>query len=155
MHKASSKSLVKGQSSNCSFLCIRTSVLLQEKVLLNMLKSEVMYIPTSIDYVQRSRLRRGTRFTLVEWMAAVFSESRCEVEVLSVSVNIMDRFLSIQAAREQLDINELQLTAATSMFIAVKLHDYYVFSAEKIVDFRDNTYITDELRENYFKRVEI
>ena len=118
------------------------NVLLPEKVLLNMLKSEVMYIPTSIDYVQRSRLRRGTRFTLVEWMAAVCSKSRCEVEVLLVSVNILNRFLMIQATREQLDINVLQLTTATSMLIAVKLRDYHVFSAEKIVDLTDNTYST-------------
>ena len=56
-----------------------------------MLMSEVMYMPTSIDYEQKSRLRRGTRFTLVEWMAAVFSKSRCEVEVLPVSINILDK----------------------------------------------------------------
>ena len=120
-------------------------VLLQKNVLLSMLNCEVIYMPTSIEYEQKSSLQRGTRFTLVEWMAAVCGETRCEVEVLPVSVNIMVQFLSLLAAREQLDISQLQLTAATCIFIAAKLRDYFTFSAAKIVDYTDNTYTTAQL----------
>lgn len=68
-------------------------------------------------------------------------EQHCEEEVFPLSMNYLDRFLSISRLRK----TRLQLLGATCMFLASKLRESSPLSAEKLVIYTDNSITLDEL----------
>ena len=65
----------------------------------------------------------------------------CEEEVFPLSVNYLDRFLSIVSTRK----NQLQLLGAVCMFLASKLKETSPLSAEKLCIYTDNSITCQEL----------
>ena len=73
-------------------------------------------------------------------------EQQCEEEVFPLSMNYLDRFLSIQVIKK----SRLQLLGATCMFLASKLRDTKPLSAEKLVIYTDNSITLEELMVNKY-----
>ena len=71
-------------------------------------------------------------------------EQHCEEEVFPLSMNYLDRFLSISLLRK----TRLQLLGATCMFLASKLRETSPLSAEKLVIYTDNSITLEELMVN-------
>ena len=62
-------------------------------------------------------------------------EQRCEEEVFPLSMNYLDRFLSVCDTPR----TRLQLLGAACMFVASKLKETNPISAEKLVIYTDNS----------------
>ena len=76
--------------------------------------------------------REGWRRKICEWSYRVVDHFRIEREVVSISMNLFDRFLSIQNEDKQsckcpscqraVDSHTFQLAAMTSLYVAIKVH---------------------------------
>lgn len=69
----------------------------------------------------KGSMSRGTRSSVVNWIAEVHHKFRLKQETLPLAVNILDRFLSTRAVAKP----KLQLVGATSLLIASKWVDIY------------------------------
>lgn len=72
----------------------------------------------------------------------VCEEQRCEEEVFPLSLNYIDRFLSVVNNWKK---EHLQLLAAAAMFVASKLRETVAMAADKLVAYTDNSITMDEL----------
>jgi len=77
------------------------------------------------------------------WMLEVCEEQRCEEEVFPLSMNYLDRFLSVVKIQK----HQLQLLGATCMFLSSKLKQTNPLTAEKLVIYTDNSITMDDLME--------
>uniref|UniRef100_A0A5S6QTJ8 Cyclin N-terminal domain-containing protein n=1 Tax=Trichuris muris TaxID=70415 RepID=A0A5S6QTJ8_TRIMR len=75
----------------------------------------------------------GMRRTLTEWMYEVCEEERCDVEVFPLSVQYLDRFLSLEPIR----VDQLQAVGTVCMFLASKLVEAQPISASQLVHYTD------------------
>lgn len=81
------------------------------------------------------------RSVLVDWLVSVQHDYRLSPETLYLTVNIVDRFLEVEAVPR----SQLQLVGATALFIASKYEEIYAPQAHEIVHICDNTYQKEEL----------
>lgn len=76
-------------------------------------------------------------------------EQRCEEEVFPLSMNYLDRFLSVCDTPR----TRLQLLGAACMFVASKLKETNPISAEKLVIYTDNSITLSMLKVRKFLSV--
>lgn len=106
------------------------------RVLHNLLALEDRYQsnPAYFKCVQTD-IKRYMRKMVAQWMLEVCDEQRCEEEVFPLSMNYLDRFLSVCDTPR----TRLQLLGAACMFVASKLKETNPISAEKLVIYTDNS----------------
>jgi cyclin D2 len=107
------------------------------KKLANMLELEEYYV-TRHSYFT-SRVTPWHRHKLLTWLLEV-----CEAEsgdltesAFGLAVNMFDRFMAKEARR--IDVAHLQLLGCVCLFIASKVANGRVLSAEKLADYTDNS----------------
>ena len=86
----------------------------------------------------------GKKDTLIQFLVffnQVCEEQRCEDDVFPLSVNLLDRFLSVVEIRK----SQLQLLGTACMFLSSKLKETVPLTAEKLVIYTDNSVTMDEL----------
>jgi len=117
-------------------------LLKDERVLERLLTLEDHYIPRC-DYfkIVQQEIKPFMRRLVVTWMFEVCEESMCEDDVFPLSVNILDRFLSVAVTRK----TQLQLLGTACLFLSSKLKETHALSAEKLVTYTDNSITMDEL----------
>lgn len=71
----------------------------------------------------------------------VCEEEKCQEEVFPLSMNIMDRFLSVVRIRK----SQLQLLGAVCLFLASKIRQTRPLSAQKLVSYTDYSITCEEL----------
>lgn len=71
----------------------------------------------------------------------VCEEEMCQEEVFPLSMNIMDRFLSMVRIRK----GQIQLLGAVCLFLASKIRQTRPISAQKLVHYTDNSITCEEL----------
>jgi len=71
----------------------------------------------------------------------VLEEQKCEEDVFCLSVNYLDRVLSLLPLHK----TQLQLIASVCMFLASKFSDTVALSAERLVMYTDYSITTDQL----------
>ncbi|KAK2573026.1 G1/S-specific cyclin-D2 [Acropora cervicornis] len=113
-----------------------------DRVLENLLTTEESYIPNCGYFsIVQEEIKPHMRRIVTTWMLEVCEEQMCEEEVFPLSVNYLDRFLSIVPTRK----NQLQLLGAVCMFLASKLKETSPLSAEKLCIYTDNSITCQEL----------
>jgi len=119
-----------------------TNLINDERVLERLLKLEDHYIPRC-DYfkILQKEIKPYMRKLVVTWMFEVCEEQKCEDDVFPLSVNLLDRFLSVVEIRK----SQLQLLGTTCMFLASKVKETVPLTAEKLVIYTDNSITLDEL----------
>ena len=83
------------------------------------------------------------RRVLIEWLIQVHSRFHLLPETLFLTVNIIDRFLTLR----NVPVSKLQLVGATAIFIASKYEEITCPSVDEIVFMVDNGYSRDEVLE--------
>ncbi|XP_047363687.1 G1/S-specific cyclin-D2 [Vespa velutina] len=113
-----------------------------DRVLQNLLKTEERYAPNSsyFECVQRD-ISPLMRKIVAEWMLEVCEEQKCQEEVFPLSMNYVDRFLSICPIRK----SQLQLLGTTCLLLASKLREASPLTAEVLVFYTDNSVTLDDL----------
>lgn len=118
-------------------------VLLEDdRVLKNLLACEEKYLPSCCYFkIIQNEVEPYMRRMVATWMMEVCEEQQCEEEVFPLSMNYLDRFLSLVPIRKC----QLQLLGAVCMFIASKLKETSPLSAEKLCIYTDNSITCEEL----------
>lgn len=94
---------------------------------------QVNYIPCTAGVNRgNNRPHEEWRRKICEWSYRVVDHFRIEREVVSISMNLFDRYLSLQkcnsgscqcqACQRAVDSRTFQLAAMTSLYVAIKLH---------------------------------
>ena len=71
----------------------------------------------------------------------VLEEQKCDEDVFCLSVNYLDRILSLLPLRK----TQLQLIASVCMFVASKFSDTVALAAERLVMYTDYSITVDQL----------
>ncbi|XP_012254914.2 G1/S-specific cyclin-D2 [Athalia rosae] len=118
------------------------ALLKDDRVLQNLLKSEERYAPSSsyFECVQRN-ISPLMRKIVAEWMLEVCEVQKCQEEVFPLSMNYVDRFLSICPIRK----SQLQLLGTACLLLSSKLREPRPLSAEVLVFYTDNSITLDDL----------
>ncbi|XP_054267588.1 G1/S-specific cyclin-D2-like [Macrosteles quadrilineatus] len=112
------------------------------RVLRNLLTDEDKYA-SGINYfecVQRE-LNPDMRRIVADWMWEVCEEQKCQEDVFPLSINYLDRFLSICPIKK----SQLQLLGSACLLVASKLREPRPVSAETIVYYTDNSITLQDL----------
>ncbi|KAF8064634.1 CYCA2-1 [Scenedesmus sp. PABB004] len=81
------------------------------------------------------------RCILVDWLVEVAQEYRLTSDTLHLTLNLLDRFLSVAAVPRE----ELQLAGIAAMWAAAKFEEIYAPTARNFCYITDNTYDQAEL----------
>ncbi|KAH3898113.1 G1/S-specific cyclin-D2-like [Dreissena polymorpha] len=123
--------------AECPRRAYEDPVLLNDnRVLQNLLALEDRYHPNQ-NYFRcvQTDIKPYMRQMVGQWMLEVCDEQACEEEVFPLSMNYLDRFLSVC----DISRTRLQLLGACSMFVASKLKDTSPISAERLVIYTDHS----------------
>ncbi|EZA49413.1 hypothetical protein DMN91_008878 [Ooceraea biroi] len=115
---------------------------LEDRVLQNLLQKEERYAPsrTYFESVQWD-LSPNMRKIVAEWMLEVCEEQKCQDEIFPLSMNYVDRFLSICPIRK----SQLQLLGTACLLLASKLRETVPFTVELLVFYTDNSVTIDDV----------
>ncbi|XP_051898784.1 G1/S-specific cyclin-D1-like [Pristis pectinata] len=117
--------------------------LLQGRVLVTLLEMEMRYLPCwrTMAKVQKE-IQPHMRSRLAGWMLEVCEQETCEKEVFPLSMNYLDRFLSLMP----LEKSRFQLLGATCLFLASKLRQTIPLSVETLCAYTAYSSRPEELR---------
>jgi G2/mitotic-specific cyclin-B, other len=96
------------------------------------------------DYMStcQTDLTERMRGVLVDWLVEVHWKFKLYPETLFLTVNLLDRFLSV---KPNIPRNQLQLVGITCLLIAAKYEDIYAPEIKDIVHICDKTYKKEEI----------
>jgi hypothetical protein len=107
---------------------------LQKRECLNGPSTEYMNIQPDLNYKMRA--------ILVDWLVSVHLKFKLVPETLFLSVNILDRYLSLRSIKRQ----DLQLVGISAMLIASKYEEIYPPELKDFVYLTDKAYDKDQVR---------
>lgn len=112
-----------------------------EEIMGYMRELEVLTLPLP-DYMDRQKeLQWKMRGILVDWLIEVHTKFRLLPETLFLSVNIIDRFLSLRVC----SLPKLQLVGITALFIAAKYEEVMCPSIQNFIYMADGGYTNEEI----------
>ncbi|KAG5519474.1 hypothetical protein PMAC_002101 [Pneumocystis sp. 'macacae'] len=112
-----------------------------EEIMSYMRELEVLTLPLP-DYMDRQKeLQWKMRGILVDWLIEVHAKFRLLPETLFLSVNIIDRFLSLRVC----SLPKLQLVGITALFIAAKYEEVMCPSIKNFIYMADGGYTNEEI----------
>ncbi|KAG4300945.1 hypothetical protein PCK1_002644 [Pneumocystis canis] len=112
-----------------------------EEIIGYMRELEVLTLPLP-DYMDRQKeLQWKMRGILVDWLIEVHAKFRLLPETLFLSVNIIDRFLSLRVC----SLPKLQLVGITALFIAAKYEEVMCPSIQNFIYMADGGYTNEEI----------
>ncbi|EEB08965.1 G2/M B-type cyclin Cdc13 [Schizosaccharomyces japonicus yFS275] len=116
-----------------------------------MRKLEIQTLPSPTYMDRQKELAWKMRGILTDWLIEVHSRFRLLPETLFLSVNIIDRFLSLRVC----SLSKLQLVGITALFIASKYEEVMCPSVQNFVYMADGGYDEEEIlqAEQYILRV--
>lgn len=132
----------EGQGPVCSY---RDPAIFDDSTVLeNLLRSEERYPinPRYFTCVQKE-LNANMRRVVGRWMFEVLDVEQCRPEVYPLSMNCLDRFLSVRPVRK----SALQLTGAVCMLLASKFRQTRPLSLDRLVMFTDYSITREEIKE--------
>ena len=105
---------------------------------------ESLNSPIVGDYMSacQSDLSERMRGVLVDWLVEVHWKFKLYPETLFLTVNLLDRFLSV---KPNIPRSQLQLVGVTCLLIAAKYEDIYAPEIKDIVHICDKTYKKEEI----------
>ncbi|XP_074593814.1 G1/S-specific cyclin-D2-like [Brevipalpus obovatus] len=113
-----------------------------ERVLHNLLRTQHHYvIKTSYFKDVQTELKVWMRDEVARWMIDVCEEERCESDVFPLSMNIMDRFLSLV----KIFPSQLQLLGSVCIFLASKLRQSKSIHADSLIRYSDYSFTKDQV----------
>jgi len=95
--------------------------------------------PTYFTTVQKD-IKERMRSILLDWLIEVHLKFKLLPETLFLTINILDRYLSLQSIHRKY----LQLLGVTSMFISCKYEEIYYPKIKDFIYMTDNAYNKDE-----------
>jgi len=112
-----------------------------------MLKQEVHYL--SNNYLKVSKIGISDRAKVCKWVFDIVDRLKLHRETAIVAINYLDRVCSStsssRAAKARSDRNEYQLVAVSSLFIAIKILEVNILSADMLSYITKNMYTKDEI----------
>lgn len=141
-----------GNSSNCSTESLKSHakqkapndfhLLEDDRNLASLFYLEDLYRLQSnyFSHIQ-TEIKPWMRKMLANWMLEVCKNQNQEADVFVTAMNILDRFLSLQAISKR----HLQLLGTTCMFIAAKLRSSTQLNAETLVIYTANSISIEQL----------
>ncbi|KAJ3234097.1 G2/mitotic-specific cyclin [Chytriomyces hyalinus] len=107
-----------------------------------MKKLEVESMPNPNYMESQKELKWSMRDILIDWLIDIHNKFRLLPETLYLTVNIIDRFLSLRVV----SLVKLQLVGITSMFIAAKYEEVIAPSIKNFIYMADNGYTDEEIQ---------
>ncbi|KAI8838242.1 cyclin-like protein [Chytriomyces cf. hyalinus JEL632] len=107
-----------------------------------MKKLEVECMPNPNYMESQKELKWSMRDILIDWLIDIHNKFRLLPETLYLTVNIIDRFLSLRVV----SLVKLQLVGITSMFIAAKYEEVIAPSIKNFIYMADNGYTDEEIQ---------
>ena len=104
-------------------------------------EKEKMVMPDPHYMLKQKELRWKMRTILIDWLVEVHQKFKLLAETLFLTVNIIDRFLSLKVVQ----FSKLQLVGVTAMFIAAKYEEVYAPSINQYVYMTDGGYTNEEI----------
>uniref|UniRef100_A0A1B6LYJ8 Uncharacterized protein n=1 Tax=Graphocephala atropunctata TaxID=36148 RepID=A0A1B6LYJ8_9HEMI len=129
--------------SECERRAYSDPVLLNDDRVLRNLLSEEDRFAANISYFERVQreLSPDMRRIVADWMMEVCEEQKCQDDIFPLSMNYLDRFLSICPIKK----SQLQLLGTACLLVASKLREPRPVSAEMLVFFTDNSITLQDL----------
>eukprot|EP00467_Chlorarachnion_reptans_P015397 CAMPEP_0114498670 /NCGR_PEP_ID=MMETSP0109-20121206/6997_1 /TAXON_ID=29199 /ORGANISM="Chlorarachnion reptans, Strain CCCM449" /LENGTH=393 /DNA_ID=CAMNT_0001676165 /DNA_START=137 /DNA_END=1318 /DNA_ORIENTATION=+ len=94
------------------------------------------------NYMSKQRdINSRMREILIDWLNEVHLKFKLRIETLYLSINLIDRFLSLRAVSR----TKLQLVGCTAMLIASKYEEIYAPEVRDFVYISDNAYDRDQI----------
>jgi G2/mitotic-specific cyclin 3/4 len=102
---------------------------------------ELRYVPDAGYMAHQPDITWRMRTLLLDWIVRVHDHCNMLPETLFLTVNYIDRFLSLKPVNEQ----KLQLVGLVAMFVASKYEEITCPSVKEIAYLADNEYTIDEI----------
>lgn len=88
-------------------------------------------------YMRKQRqITEQTRSILVDWLMTVCMKFKCLPETLFITINLIDRFLSLNSIRK----DDMQLVGVAALLIATKYEEIYPPTVKDFVYLSESTY---------------
>lgn len=119
-------------------------ILADQRVLANLLRAELRYMPRNIDYFAtvQVEVKPHMRKIVADWMLEVVQEC-CVPDVFCLATSLMDRFL----AKVRIQKNQLQLLGAVCLFLASKFKESSPLTSDRLAMYTDFSVTVEDIRE--------